>query len=474
MVSKTARIFPLTHSKGFWAAVAVATFCFVGGALITSHVAGLVEDNVAAQHQQKALAKLSEARTRLEGQIGTAISLGKGLRGYVIQDELTRDEFSRFGSELIDDVPFIRSLGLAPDNIVKFIYPYEGNAAAVGLDYRLMPGQWPSIKKAMEGRSSILSGPVETVQGERQLMVRVPVLPPAYPKQPITERPYWGLATLVLDEAGLFQAAGLSERADGYRFAIISSQQSASGPALIFGDSELVHSDAVSLPLVLPGDNKWEILGYPVGGWSIDSKEVWMTRVLGLTVTLIISTMAFLLIQEIAKVRTMALHDPLTGLANRRLLEDRMQQLVAMSDRNGSGFEIFYLDLDAFKPINDNHGHAVGDKVLIEVASRLQYQTRRTDTVARVGGDEFIVLAPGAMHEEERKGFLNRLMDQVCRDFALPGARIDLSASIGFASYPKEAGTIEDLLRIADARMYNQKSGRSVVKQSAVLSGRTG
>ncbi len=471
---KTARMFTMPHPKGFWVAVTVAVFSLIGGFLITSHVAGLVEDIIAAQHQQKALAKLSEARTRLEGQVGAAISLGKGLRGYVIQDELTQDEFSKFGSELIDDVPFIRSLGLAPDNVVKFIYPFEGNEAAVGLDYRLVPGQWLSVKKAMESRSSILSGPVEMVQGERHLVVRVPVLPPAYPKQPIAERPYWGLATLVLDENALFKAAGLNERADGYRFAIISSRQSASGPTLIFGDSELVHSDAVSLPLVLPGDNKWEILSYPVGGWLTDSKEVWMTRILGIAVTLIISTMAFLLIQEVAKVRAMALRDPLTALANRRLLEDRMEQLAAISDRNGSGFEIFYLDLDAFKPINDSYGHAVGDKVLREVGHRLQIETRQTDTVARVGGDEFIVLASGAMNEDERQGFLNRLMDQISQDFILPGATIGLSASIGFASYPKDARTIEDLLRIADARMYNQKTRHPVAKQKAVLATQTG
>lgn len=471
---KTARIFSLPHSKGLWAAVAVAICSLIGGSLLTSHVAGLVEDIIAAQHQQKALTKLSEARTRLEGQVGSAISLGKGLRGYVIQDELTQDEFSKFGSELIDDVPFIRSLGLAPDNIVKFIYPYSGNAAIIGLDYRLIPKQWPSIEKAMESRSSVLSGPVEMVQGGRHLMVRVPVFPPAYPKQPIAERSYWGVATLVLDEGELFAAAGLSEVSDGYRFAIISSEQSDSGPTPIFGDGELVHSDAVSLPLVLPGDKKWEILSYPVAGWLIDSKEVWMTRILGMVVTLIISTMAFLLIQEVAKVRTMALHDPLTGLANRRLLEDRMQQLVAMADRNGSGFEIFYLDLDAFKPINDSYGHAVGDKVLMEVGYRLQFQTRQTDTVARVGGDEFIVLTPGAMKEEERKGFLNRLADQIAQDFTLPGASIGLSASIGFASYPKEAGTIEDLLRIADARMYNQKSNRTAVKKPAVMATQAG
>jgi diguanylate cyclase (GGDEF)-like protein len=466
----TAQKSSLRYLKGFWVAVVIAMSCFLAGLFMTAHVEGLVENVISSQHQQKALARLSEARARLEGHVGAAISLGKGLSGYVIQEELTQEEFTKFGSELIDNVPFIRSLGLAPNNILKFIYPYKGNEAAIGLDYRNYPEQWASIKEAMDSRSSILSGPAELVQGGRHLLVRMPVFPPNRPSQPLAEREYWGVATLVIKETALFEAAGLSERSDGYRYAIVFHGKPEDRPELVFGDSELLQADAVRLPLVLPGNRHWEILGYPVGGWSTYGKEVLVTRVFGAFISLVIAVMAFLLIQEVAKVRSMALHDPLTGLANRRLLEDRMQQLVAQADRNGAGFEIFYIDLDAFKPINDNYGHTVGDKVLVEIGHRLQYQTRRTDTVARVGGDEFIVLAPGAMKSDERVNFLQRMSKQICQDFVLPGASIGISASIGFASFPREAEDVESLMRIADARMYNQKSRRMPKPLSAPVS----
>lgn len=459
MGSKASPIFSVPRPTGIWRAAAVAFICFLVGLTLTFYVAGLVKDIIASQHQQEVLTKLSEARARLEGQVGAAISLGKGLRGYVIQGRLTQDEFEKFGSELIDDVPFIRSIGLGPGNVLQFIYPVKGNEKAIGTDYRSNAEQWPSIEKATKQRSSILAGPVDLVQGGRALLVRVPVFLPAYPNQPVAERSYWGVATLVIDEAKLFEAAGLVKQAGGHRFAIISTADDGGARQLIFGDAALSAVNSVKLPLILPGGKRWEILSSPVDGWATNSEEVWMSLALGMVITLIISAMAFLLIREVFKVRAMALHDHLTGLANRRLLEDRMQQLAALSDRNGGGFEIFYIDLDAFKPVNDNYGHAVGDKVLVEIGRRLKAGIRQTDTVARVGGDEFIVLTAGAMTDEQREHFLDRLRKNVCREFILPDGTLGISVSIGFASYPKEARTISDLLRVADTRMYTQKTG---------------
>lgn len=458
MTTRLARDPSLPKTGGLWVAITVASICVLVGMAVTAHISGLVQDVVAAQHQQKALAKLSEGRTRLEGYIEASAALGKGIRGYVIQDHLTQDEFAKFSAELIDDVPYIRSVGLAPDNILQFLYPLEGNEKAIGLNYRNNSEQWPSIEEAMRTRSSVLVGPFELVQGGRALLLRVPVYPPGFPGEAMDDRSYWGVATLVIDEKALITASGLAEQVDGYRIAIVSRTEPGQPPTLVFGDPELLALESVSLPLSISGARLWEILAFPVGGWALHSEEVWMSRIFGGLISVIFAAMAFMLVFEVYKVRTMALYDPLTGLANRRLLEDRMSQLAALSDRNGDGFEIFYIDLDAFKPINDTHGHAVGDQVLIEIGHRLKNQTRQTDTVARVGGDEFIVLTSGAMNEDSRKQFLLRMSKQVNKEFEYPGARIDISASIGFASYPAEATDIEKLMRIADVRMYNQKS----------------
>lgn len=458
-MSKTLPLLSKVQSKGAGAALAVALVCFAAGLVMTWHVAGLVTDVVVSQHRQDALAKLSEARARLEGQVGAAISLGKGLRGYVIQDQLTQLEFEKFGSELIDDVPFIRSIGLGPDNIIRYIYPLKGNEMFIGVDHRMNAEQWPAIEKAISQRTSVVSGPFELVQGGSAMIVRVPVFPPAYPTQPAAERSYWGMASLVIDKDKLFEAVGFGRHADGYRFAVRSTDPTGKGGGLIFGDPEVSKANPVSLPLILPGNINWEILGAPLDGWTTTSREVRMTRAMGIAITLVLAAMAYFLIREVHQVRAMALHDPLTGLANRRLLEDRMQQLAVLFDRAGSGFEIFYLDLDAFKPINDRYGHAVGDKVLIEVGKRLQVEIRKSDTVARVGGDEFIVLTTGTMTSNQRETFLSRLQDRVCGEFELPGGTLTVSASIGFAIYPRDAANIAELLRVADARMYRQKTG---------------
>lgn len=252
-------------------------------------------------------------------------------------------------------------------------------------------------------------------------------------------------------------SAGITDVINGIRIGVVN-KNTVDNDKLIMGSASLFNKDHVSLPLHLPGGLDWDLIGYPETGWSSAGNQVWITQLVGSLISLVFGAMAFLLISEVYKVRSMALHDPLTGLANRRLLEDRMHQLAAMCERSGAGFEIFYVDLDAFKPVNDNYGHAVGDQLLIEVGQRLQNQVRQTDTVARVGGDEFIVLTPGNMRRQEKETFLHRLGEKVAQVFEYSGARIDVKASIGSASYPGDAASVEDLLRVADGRMYAQKA----------------
>ena len=456
------------NASGTWIASMVAVLCLAVGGLVTAHIGRLVQDVIVSQHQQEALATLSAARAQLEGQVGAAVSLGKGLRGFVIQDERTDDDFARFSSELIDDTPVVRSLALAPENVIRYVYPFEGNEKAIGLDYRLNNEQWPSIREAISSRSVVVSGPVALVQGGRALMVRIPVFPPAYQKQPIAERRYWGVATLVIDEAHLVKESGFAAKMAGYDFAIVSQERLGEHKNLVFGDDTLLSKDAVKLPVDFPGNLRWKLLSYPVGGWNTHGEEVWMTRFLGAATSFVIATMAFLLVHEVFKVRGMALHDALTGLPNRRLLEGRMQQLVASTGRTRSNFEIFYVDLDAFKPVNDNFGHTIGDQLLIEIGNRLRREIRQTDMVARVGGDEFIVLTQGGMPGKARRDFQDRLNARLCMPFETGDLRVDVSASIGHASFPRDAGTIADLMRVADARMYDQKTRNRPALSSAM------
>ncbi|MHA7775131.1 diguanylate cyclase [Roseibium sp. M-1] len=449
-----------SKSSGTWAASIVAAVCFLAGIAVTAHVGQLVRNELISQHKREAIASLSETRARLEGEISRTVAHGLGIRAYVaqfVEKPFDMEDYREIAVELIEENPSIRSIGLAPNNILRAVFPLEPNQAAIGLNYRMNTAQWPAIREAMLSREVVIAGPLELVQGGRALLIRIPVYPAAFPGQPMKDRTYWGVATLVLDETGMMSTAGIRDVINGIRIGIVN-KSTVGADNMVFGSSSIFENDHVSLPLHLPGGLDWELIGYPETGWSSAGNQVWITQLVGSLISLVFGAMAFLLISEVYKVRSMALHDPLTGLANRRLLEDRMHQLAAMCERSGAGFEIFYVDLDAFKPVNDNYGHAVGDQLLIEIGQRLHNQIRQTDTVARVGGDEFIVLTPGNMRRQEKDAFLKRLGEKVSQVFEYSGARIDVKASIGTASYPGDAGSVEDLLRVADGRMYAQKA----------------
>lgn len=157
----------------------------------------------------------------------------------------------------------------------------------------------------------------------------------------------------------------------------------------------------------------------------------------------------------------MAYHDSLTRLANRRLLREMTHKAIAHADRLESRVSILYLDLVRFKRVNDILGHAVGDRVLIEVAERFREHVRATDTIARVGGDEFAVLLVGPIGIEDALTAARNLKQCLDRPFLVSDERFHLEARIGIALYPDHAGDFEELLSYADRAMYRAETSAS-------------
>nr|MDQ6949443.1 PAS domain S-box protein [Actinomycetota bacterium] len=154
-----------------------------------------------------------------------------------------------------------------------------------------------------------------------------------------------------------------------------------------------------------------------------------------------------------------ALHDPLTGLANRRLLRDRLSLALARAARSGRKVAVVYLDLDGFKAVNDSLGHEHGDLLLRQAAARLEELVRDSDTLARLGGDEFVLVADDLAGPAEARAIARRIKKSLSRPFDLPGgARVAISASVGIAMAGGDADP-NTLLRHADAAMYQAKEG---------------
>ncbi|HXF96979.1 MAG TPA: EAL domain-containing protein [Gaiellaceae bacterium] len=166
---------------------------------------------------------------------------------------------------------------------------------------------------------------------------------------------------------------------------------------------------------------------------------------------------AVVLNRRIGQERQQALRDPLTGLPNRALLDDRIEQAIRRSRRTGEPFALVVVDLDGFKDVNDVRGHATGDAVLRTLARRLQATLRETDTVARVGGDEFVVLSPGTRDDEQATALVGRLRHALRRPFHVEGTAVEIDGSVGWALFPADGTTGEELLTHADGQMYATK-----------------
>ena len=206
----------------------------------------------------------------------------------------------------------------------------------------------------------------------------------------------------------------------------------------------LVFPLAVALPVVAPGVRVGSAL------WSLPRYLV----ATGMILTLYEEQMT--LAEEAA------LHDPLTGLPNRRLLQLRLAREVEVADRSGESLALLVIDLDRFKQVNDRHGHAGGDRALRLVSKRMRLRLRKTDALARIGGDEFVALLPGMHRREDAERVAEALRQALAEPMVLDaGAQpgVVIGASIGITLYPDDGRDASQLLRKADHLMYQRKQG---------------
>ena len=154
----------------------------------------------------------------------------------------------------------------------------------------------------------------------------------------------------------------------------------------------------------------------------------------------------------------LAHHDQLTGLPNRTLFYDRLKHAQTLAKRRDKGFALFYLDLDGFKAVNDSHGHELGDHLLKAVGQRLTECVRESDTVARIGGDEFTVLLPDLHTRDTAAGVARLIIEALGRPFRIGDVTCHIGVSIGISFYPQDGDDSERIISCADSAMYRVKN----------------
>jgi len=152
-------------------------------------------------------------------------------------------------------------------------------------------------------------------------------------------------------------------------------------------------------------------------------------------------------------------HDELTGLPNRQMLEDRVQQCLARSERDGKRAVLLTIDVDHFKQVNDTYGHMAGDECLKAVSARLQSKIRQVDTVARTGGEEFTAIIGGLSSAEDAEKIARSLLKAFEPPMQLPDCALALTISIGAAVYPEDGSDYATLRRLSDDALYRAKHG---------------
>ncbi|MCH1919108.1 sensor domain-containing diguanylate cyclase [Shewanella sp. A3A] len=397
--------------------------------------------------------RLALVRSKLESAIFMDTYLADSLATVVtIDPKFAMDNWNTIGAKLLTKALYVRNVGIAPNNIISHTYPLKGNEKAIGFDFRSSPDQLRTVELARKLQTVYIAGPLELVQGGQAIIARYPIFAD-FPQN----KQYWGCVSVVMDYPKLLQETGVID-IDGAHIALMKHDAANPTGKVIYGSAAIFEQADVSLSLKLP-NGEW-LIG---ATYDIDQAEhVLMTRTsiraMGGTAALLAFIVLVLLYRHYRYVHTVSMQDELTHLPNRRMVMQLLDRLSAQAATDKRTFAVLNIDLNGFKKVNDELGHHVGDELLKHIAQLLRTYVRTNDVVARMGGDEFIVVLQRVRATTDIAAVADKLKGKVeAQPLIWQQHQIIPSLSIGFALYDNADISIKDLLKHADGDMYSAK-----------------
>lgn len=402
------------------------------------------------------LQTLTNYASELEGAVNSGVVALDSIRSELILFPTQKlQQLEQRVGLLLQNYSLFRHVAIAPDLVIRYVFPLAGNEAVLGVDYRNLPDQLSAINKTLQLGKPVVAGPVNLLQGGRALVVRVPVVLP--------DQRNWGVIAAIMPLELLLDKVRLLSLQTDYYLGLSGLDGEDQPQQLFWGDAEVTQSARVIVDIKLPV-GRWQLQAAPKQPlpWLFGSLQ-WLAA-LAVMMIMLLCTSVFLLLR-LARERELAMHtiafqatyDPLTNLPNRVVFTEQLARLIKQAQHQQQCLSLLCIDLDEFKQVNESLGHLVGDKLLRAVAERLQSLVGEHDLLARLGGDEFVIVSMLGKAPEQTELMAERLVEQLAHPVQVGDKRLAVSASIGIAMYPHDGMNQGDLLKHADRAMYAAK-----------------
>lgn len=367
--------------------------------------------------------------------------------------ELSQSVFENVAKSLFDG-DGIRAVQYLPGGIVEYCYPLQGNEAVIGSSVFNDPKRRKDALLALETRETALSGPYNLTQGGFGLIGRNPV----FLTRENTDEKFLGFSVIILDLPAALKPIMLEElQKYGYYYRLYCKSEDSDNIIIIDQSKESSAVEPISCSINVP-NHVWALDLMPIKGW-IDWTKICEELLVGLLISFLLAVI-FKQKRDQAKVLyQFAYTDGLTGLFNRRWLNEKIEKRLSVFTKKP--FIIFYFDLNKFKQVNDSYGHFLGNELLREFGCRLRSVFGDDAALVRMGGDEFVAVVELQGGCRARVEYYKQLLTKsLAEPFVVDDVVINISASVGWAQFPNDGEDYDNLMKVADERMYINKRSR--------------